>query len=86
MADVNLELLGKLVEQLLEGQRRIEARMDQLATRELVTRLWRLTEDRGALLRTELVDADGGLERRLDELEDKVASLQSVVDSLSRER
>jgi uncharacterized coiled-coil protein SlyX len=86
MADVNLELLGKLVEQLLEGQRRIEARMDQLATRELVTRLWRLTEDRGALLRTELVDADGGLERRLDELEDKVASLQSAVDSLSRER
>ena len=80
MSDLNLELLERLVERLLEGQREIAheiaAIKDAMATREHVTRLWRLTEDRGSMLRTELVDADATMAGRLAEVEARLDKLE----------
>jgi hypothetical protein len=80
--EVDLRLLGRLVEQLPDGQREIKAELGeikaQMATREQLTRLWRVAEGKLELGRAELVDADAALVARLDALEARVRRLEAA--------
>lgn len=87
MADVDLALLGRLVERLLDGQRAMDerlARMERImATREQLTRVWRALDDRISNLKDatieEALSATRELvEERLATLERRVAALEAA--------
>jgi predicted RNase H-like nuclease (RuvC/YqgF family) len=93
MADIDLALLGRLVERLLDGQRAMDerlARMERtMATREQLTRVWRALDDRISNLKDatieEALSATRELvEERLATLERRVAELEAA-DTGSRE-
>jgi hypothetical protein len=81
MSEASLELLGRLVEQLLDGQRRIEARLERIestmATKGDLVRLWRVAEGKLELSREELLAGDAALAERLERLEERVAMLEA---------
>lgn len=61
MADVDLALLGRLLERALDDLRDVKERLGRIertmATRELVTRAWRQTDERMSNLADATVDA-----------------------------
>jgi predicted RNase H-like nuclease (RuvC/YqgF family) len=87
MADVDLGLLGRLVERVLDGQRAMDERLARIersmATRELVTRAWRQTDDRISNLKDATIEealgaAREAVEERLATLERRVAELEAA--------
>jgi hypothetical protein len=74
MAEVNLELLGRLIEALLDGQREMRAQLAEIksgmATREQLTRLWRVAEGKLELSRDELLQRIEALEQEVQRLKE----------------
>jgi LPS O-antigen subunit length determinant protein (WzzB/FepE family) len=84
MADVDLSLLGRHIERLLDGQRAIEerlARIEQtMATREQLTRVWTALDDR--ISRVKDTAIEGSLSAAREELEVRLASYETRLRAL----
>jgi hypothetical protein len=80
MSEFTLELLGRLVDRVLEGQRRIEDRLDRveatMATKVQLGSVLQVLELKLDLLGTERRDDHAALARRLDVLENRVKALE----------
>jgi hypothetical protein len=81
MSEVTLELLGQPVERMLDGQRRIEERLERveatMATKVQLGSVLHVLELKLDLLGTERRDDHATLARRLDALESRVAALEA---------